>query len=85
MTQKSKNNTVTIGGIATQLLKAGKSAEETLAAVLRVFPEAQTTKKCIYFYASQAGIQLRRAAVVDEKALKALMQELNPKVVEKAS
>ena len=84
MTQ-NKDNKVTIGGIATRLLKAGKSAEETLAAVKRVFPEAQTTKKCIYFYASQAGIQLRRAAVVDEKALKALMQELAPKTAQKAS
>lgn len=67
---------VTIGNIATQLLKSGKSAEETLQAVKRVFPECQTTMKCIYYYASKAGIQLRKASVVDAKALAEVLKDI---------
>lgn len=73
MTQK---NQITIGNIATQLLKAGKTADETLGAVKRVFPEAQTTKKCIYFYAHQAGVALQAARVVNKDELAKVIAEL---------
>lgn len=78
---------VTIEGIAVQLLKSGKSAKETLAAVKRVFPKASTTIKCIYFYSSKHKLGLQRGAEVDEAALKAVLAEIAPKapVVVKAT
>jgi hypothetical protein len=66
----------TIGGFATLCLEKGKTAKETLALVKRVFPDAKTTMKCIYFYASKAGIALAKTAAVDDKQLKAAMKEL---------
>jgi hypothetical protein len=47
-----------IGAYATQLLKGGTSAADTLAAVKSQFPDSKTSIKGIYTYASQAGIKL---------------------------
>lgn len=75
---------ITIGSLATQLLQSGKSSQDTLTTVLRVFPEAKTTMKCIYFYASKAGIKLGHSQVIDQVELDRVLAELNPKAVKAA-
>lgn len=65
----TKSN-VTIGGIATDLLKSGKGAQETLEIVQRVFPGCKTTIKCIYFYASKAKVSLQAKQNIDTDELK---------------
>jgi hypothetical protein len=71
------HNTSTIGGLANTLLENGYGAEETLAAVLRVFPAAQTTMKCIYYYASKnPRVSLSNKKVADPKALKQVLAGL---------
>lgn len=60
---------MTIGQFATLALTKGKSAQETLALVKQVFPQANTSIKCIYYYASKAKIKLAKTAVVDEKKM----------------
>ena len=67
---------MTIGKFAEQCLRAGKSAKETLAMVKKVFPECKTTMKCVYYYASKAGIKLTKSAVVDQKQLEAALKQL---------
>lgn len=67
---------MTIGQFATQCLSKGKTAQETLALVKKVFPQSQTSIKCIYYYASKAKIKLAKAQVVDNDALKAALKEL---------
>lgn len=67
---------MTIGQFATQSLKAGKSAKETLELVKRVFPGCNTSMKCIYYYASKAKIKLAKSAAVDADELKKALAEL---------
>ncbi len=71
----TKSN-VTIGGIATDLLKSGKSAQETLEIVQRVFPGCKTTIKCIYYYASKAKVALQPKQNVDAAELKKALAEI---------
>lgn len=65
-----------IGQFATTLLKSGKSAQETLGTVQKVFPGCKTSMKCIYYYASKAKIKLGSGAVADQKLLKAELAKL---------
>lgn len=67
---------MTIGQFATTCLQKGKSAKETLELVKKVFPNSNTSMKCIYYYASKAKVKLAKAQVVNEDALKAAMKEL---------
>lgn len=67
---------MTIGTFATTCLTKGKSAKETLELVKKVFPNSNTSMKCIYYYASKAKIKLAKVAVVDEKELKMALKEL---------
>ena len=67
---------MTIGQFATQMLQGGKTAQETLALVKKVFPNSQTTIKCIYFYASKAKVGLKKTQVVDADALKAALESI---------
>lgn len=67
---------MTIGTFATTCLQKGKSAKETLEMVKKVFPNSNTSMKCIYYYASKAKIKLAKAQVVDDKELKAAMKML---------
>lgn len=67
---------MTIGKFATQCLEAGKSAKETLALVKKVFKDSNTTIKCIYYYASKAGIKLAKQSQADPKALEAALKSL---------
>lgn len=60
---------MTIGTFATQALKAGKSAQDTLALVKKVFPNSQTSIKCIYFYASKAQLKLKKTQEVNQEEL----------------
>lgn len=60
MTRRSNNWTpgesksgMTIGKVAEMCLLNGMSSADTLERVKRVFPEANTTMKCIYYYRSQ--------------------------------
>lgn len=52
---------MTIGNLIQQLLVSGKSATETLETVRRVFPNCQTSLKCVYYYSSK----LRKANKFD--------------------
>ena len=47
-----------IAQCALKHLRDGWSAKEALALVLEEFPTAKTSIKCIYWYASKAGIRL---------------------------
>lgn len=58
----------TIGAMAIRLLQTGKSAKETLAAVLEANPEAKTTMACIYWYANHNGIRLQKPAAQKKAA-----------------
>jgi hypothetical protein len=49
----------TIATIAIEALKSGKTAEQALTAVLEAKPDAKTSIKCIYWYASKQKIDLR--------------------------
>lgn len=60
---------MTIGQFATQMLQKGKSAQETLELVKKVFPNANTSIKCIYYYSSKAKIGLKKAQVVNQEEL----------------
>lgn len=70
---------VTIESVAVKLLKSGKSAKETLESVRKVFPQAKTSMKCIYYYSSKHKLGLQKSQVVDAEALRALMTSLEPK------
>lgn len=61
---------MTIGKFATQCLRSGKSAKETLALVKKVYKDSNTSIKCIYYYASKAGVKLAKQSQADPKALK---------------
>lgn len=61
-----------IGQFATKALLAGKTAQETLDLVKKVFPESKTTMKCIYYYASKAKVGLKKSVVNSEELKKAL-------------
>lgn len=52
----------TIGAMSIRLLKSGKGASETLAAVQKANPGCKTSINCIYWYANQNGIKLQKAA-----------------------
>lgn len=66
-----------IGVLATELLRAGFDSKATLERVRSVFPDAKTKMASIYWYASQAGIQLNRGGkVVDSDAKARVMAEL---------
>lgn len=67
---------MTIGTFATLCLQKGKTATETLAMVKQVFPQANTSMKCIYYYASKAKIRLAKGAVVDAVQLKKALETL---------
>jgi len=47
---------------ALESLRAGRTSKQALADVLEAFPEAKTSIKCIYWYASKAGIRLQGKA-----------------------
>jgi len=47
-----------IASFAIAKLREGWSSKETLELVLEAFPNAKTSIKCIYWYASKAGIKL---------------------------
>lgn len=57
---------MTIGQFSTKMLIAGKSAQETLDLVKKVFPNSKTTIKCIYYYSSKAKIGLKKGQVIDQ-------------------
>lgn len=63
---------VTIESVAVALLKKGRSAQETLESVKKVFPNCSTSIKCIYYYSSKHKIGLKSSQEVDMAALKAL-------------
>lgn len=67
---------MTIGQLATTALLKGKSAQETLEIVKRVFPQAKTTMKCIYYYSSKAGIKLKKGSECNESELKNVLEML---------
>jgi len=58
------------------MLQAGKSAKEVLSLVKKVFPQSNTSIKCIYYYSSKYGIGLKRSQVVDDKELKAALASI---------
>lgn len=60
---------MTIGQFATKMLQSGKSAQETLSLVHKVFPNSKTSIKCIYFYSSKAKIGLKKAQEINEEEL----------------
>ncbi len=47
-----------IASFAISKLREGWSAKETVDLVLEAFPNAKTSIKCVYWYASKAGIRL---------------------------
>lgn len=61
---------ITIGELSVELLKAGYSPKDAVAAVLKVFPDAKTTVKCMYWYASHNNIPLlaKKKVNLDELA-----------------
>lgn len=65
-----------VGKLATALLKKGHSYDDTLEIVLRVFPGAKTTKNCIYYYATKAGLTGRSKAQADKKELAKVLKSL---------
>ena len=67
---------MTIGQFATLCLQKGKSAQDTLDLVKKVYPSCNTSIKCIYYYASKAKIKLGHKAEVDKKAMQAALKEL---------
>jgi len=67
---------MTIGQFATKALQSGKGAKDTLELIHKVFPNSNTSIKCIYYYASKAKIKLAKAQVVDEKAMKEALKDL---------
>lgn len=67
---------MTIGTFATQALKAGKSAQETLALVKKVFPKSQTSIKCIYYYASKAQVRLKKAQEINQAELEKALESM---------
>lgn len=67
---------MTIEQFCVKMLQAGKSAKETLALAKGVFPNSNTSIKCIYYYSSKYGIGLKKAQVIDDKALKAALASI---------
>jgi hypothetical protein len=63
----------TIGSLSVELLRRGLEPKDVLAKVKQVFPAAKTTMACIYWYASQAQINLQRKSKADMTALKAVL------------
>ena len=61
---------MTIEKFAVEMLKKGMSAKDCLAAVREVFPQSDTSIKCIYYYSSKYGIKLKKAQVVNDDLLK---------------
>lgn len=61
---------MTIEQFSVSMLKKGMSAKECLAAVREVFPESNTSIKCIYYYSSKYSIGLKKSQVVDSEKLK---------------
>ncbi len=55
----SRKNNSGIGAFCVSKLKEGWSAKEVLELVLESFPQAKTSIKCVYWYASKNGINLR--------------------------
>lgn len=60
----AKEKGPTIQSVAIAALKAGTSAKDTLALVLKEFPNAKTSIACIYWYANKNDIKLQKAAAV---------------------
>jgi hypothetical protein len=69
LSRKSKTSGCkgTIATVAIESLRSGMTAEQALAAVLNKFPEAKTSIKCIYWYASKQGIALRNKPAPETK------------------
>ena len=67
---------MTIESVAVKCLRAGLSVTETLSEVKKVFPNCETTKKCIYYYSSKYKIRQNSSNEVDESALEDLMRRI---------
>lgn len=65
-----------IGQLAKKLLLSGMSNKEVLRTVLQVFPHAETSMKCIYYYSSQLGIKRNKGSQADEVELKKVLEML---------
>lgn len=61
---------MTIEQFSVKMLQGGKSAQETLGLVKKVFPNSKTSIKCIYYYSSKYGIGLKKSQVVNDEELK---------------
>jgi hypothetical protein len=51
-----------IAQVALAELRVSQDAKKALAALIAKFPNAKTSIKCIYWYASKAGIRLQKSA-----------------------
>lgn len=67
---------MTIEQFSVKCLTKGKSAQETLELVKRVFPSCQTSIKCIYYYSSKYKIGLKRSQEVNQEELENILEEL---------
>jgi hypothetical protein len=74
--RKVEKTQVTIGKFATMCLEKGKSAQETLELVKRVYPTCNTSIKCIYYYASKAKIKLAKGSECDQDEMSRVLEEL---------
>jgi hypothetical protein len=68
--------TDTIEGFAVTCMLKGKSAKETLALVLKVFPSAKSTMKCMYHYSSKYKLGLGSKAKADQSELSKVLASL---------
>lgn len=73
--------TMTIGQFSEECLLGGKNAQETLDLVKKVFPNSQTSLKCIYYYSSKLHKEgkfggLKKTQVVNEEEMKKALKSL---------
>lgn len=69
-------SSLTIESLAVELMKAGQSPKEALVKVRRVFPQAQTSIKCMYHYSSKHKLNLTRAHEINREALADVYAEI---------